>query len=77
MPMKRNLQPKPPVPSSAIESGDVCNMLGGFTNCTIGSLTVDIHVTPTFTTTMMSVEEEFDKIVSDYIVYIHCFTCTL
>ena len=64
MSARKDLQSEPQVASSSLESVDPCKMLGGFVNCTIGSLTVNMN--STFTTNNMSTEEEFDKIVADY-----------
>ena len=64
MSARKDLQSEPQVASSSLESVDPCKMLGGFVNCTIGSLTVNMN--STFTTNNMSIEEEFDKIVADY-----------
>ena len=55
---------EPQVASSFLEIVDPCKMLGGFVNCTIGSLTVNMN--STVTTNNTSTEEEFDKIVADY-----------
>ena len=51
MSVQKDLQSEPHVASSSLESVNPCKMLGGFVNCTIGSLSVNVN--STFTTSNM------------------------